>query len=160
MKYLILVLFILLLGSCKLTKDQRRVQRASNKIEKLDREARTIAFEHRLSRIDTIEAEVTYIAPAVQIDTFIQVTRDTIEIVRENLKIKMVQHDSLIFLDAKCDTITVIETVQITKELIGPTKFIEVPISKFKKIMMWLGGFLSVLFSIVIVKKIIDLFSF
>ena len=160
MKYIILsILVIFTLGSCRLTKDQRIKKRASQKIQKLDRKAKRIAFEHDLLRQDTVKTVVKYVTEPTKVDTILESITDTVTIVKENMTVKLVQKDSLIYLDAICDTIAIHDTVMVQTELIGPVRYIETPIAPWKKYLMWAGGILIILLILAILFRIVGFLS-
>lgn len=100
MKNLIIItLSILLLASCS---PQRRLHRLVSK-------------HPELSRTDTINIQDTVIVPGVKVDTIFHssLLKDTITITKEKLKIRLIEVNDTIYLDAKVEPDTVILTKEI-----------------------------------------------
>ena len=111
---LYILLAALLLSGCKLTKEERRMNRATKKLEKLT------AKYPELVRTDTIRD--TLHTNRVHIDTTFVWQSDTVEIERENLRVRIVRlpGDSIL-INAECDTVFV--PVKVPCDTIQPIRY-------------------------------------
>jgi hypothetical protein len=98
--YFILLTFtFLLLASCS---PQKRLHRLITK-------------HQELTRLDTIKIQDTVIVPGLKVDTVFHssVLKDTVFITKKNLKIKLIEINDTIYLDAEVKADTVIFTKEI-----------------------------------------------
>ena len=97
---ILIILAILLLASCS---PQRRLHRLVTK-------------HPELSRVDTIKIQDTVIVPGPKVDTVFHssVLKDTLIITKEKLKIRLIEINDTIYLDAEVEP----DTVIITKEIL------------------------------------------
>lgn len=168
MKYLLIIL--ILFTSCKLSKEQRRINKKSKKIEK-------IAREEGLFTTDTAKATVQYITEVTKIDTVFQLTQDTIYLdslsivkifppkhfkyEKEGVKVWLDRLDNLDYfsynLQVEVVPDTIIQEVKIPFETIQPKEIIKVPIelSKWRTAMLKLGNGVFWLFVAAIVFLIV-----
>jgi len=111
---LYILLAALLLSGCKLTKEERRMNRATKKLEKLT------AKYPELVRTDTIRD--TLHTNRVHIDTTFVWQSDTVEVYRDNLRVRIVRlPGNSILIDAECDTVFV--PVQVPCDTIQPVRY-------------------------------------
>ena len=98
--FILIILTILLLTSCS---PQRRLHRLVTK-------------HPELNRVDTIKIQDTVIIPGPKVDTTFHssVLKDTITITKEKLKIKLIEINDTIYLDAEVEP----DTVIISKEIL------------------------------------------
>jgi hypothetical protein len=113
MKYLVLLLIPLFI-SCSLTKEERRMNRATKKLEKL-----TDKFPELLQP-DTIIVPVELFTDRVQIDTLMQITTDTVTIQKDNLTVRWLVRNDSIWVDAVCDTIFIYKEIKVPVQTIQP----------------------------------------
>lgn len=117
MKHILTITLIsALLSSCALTKEERRMNRATKKLEKL------VAKYPELKRTDTIRTIVE--VPRVSVDTILKFKSDTIRIEKDNLKVEIVRlpGDTVYQVRAECDTVFV--PVEVPCDTIQPTKVV------------------------------------
>lgn len=113
---LTITLIAAMISSCALTKEERRMNRATKKLEKL------VAKYPELKRTDTIRTIVE--VPIVSVDTLLQFKSDTIRVEKDNLKVEIVRlpGDTVYQVRAECDTMFV--PVQVPCDTIQPTKVV------------------------------------
>ena len=105
---ILIILTILLLASCS---PQRRLHRLVTK-------------HPELSRIDTIKIQDTVIVPGPKVDTVFHssLLKDTITITKEKLKIRLIEINDTIYLDAEVEPDTVILIKEILVDRIIHTE--------------------------------------
>jgi hypothetical protein len=109
MKYLSCILLVLFFTGCASNKANRKLKRA----EKLIAQAEQLGVKWHT---DTVFKEIPVFIPQVRTDTiFTSSVGDTVVIQKERLQIKYVRlpGDS-VFIDGKCDSLTVIKEVPVT----------------------------------------------
>ncbi len=116
MKALHLLLIILIATGCKLTKEERRMNRATKKLERL------VTKFPELKRTDTTFYPVEVVTERVQFDTTLLVTTDTVKIEKDNLRVKWLVRNDTMWFEAMCDTIVVRDTVRVVTDTIQPVK--------------------------------------
>lgn len=132
-----LILIIVFLSSCKLTKEQRRLQRGSRKIERI------VDKFPELSVKDTVKATVNYLKPKTSFQIkYIDRTLigDTIVWKKGDATLIRWRDADTIHYQVICDTVRITNEVEIPVDRIQPTKYVEVDIVWWKKALMWIGG--------------------
>ena len=119
----------ILLSGCKLTKEERRMNRATKKLEKI------VSKYPELERTDTIRYPVELVTERVKVDTMFQLSTDTVTIEKDNLKVKWLVRNDTVWFDAMCDTIILRDTIIDYRETINPVKVI--PSQKGKGLPWW-----------------------
>jgi hypothetical protein len=115
--YTAILLALVLLSSCRLTKEERRMNRATKKLEKL-----TDKFPELL-KTDTILFPVELFTERVQIDTVMQITSDTVTIQKDNLTVRWIIQNDSVWMSAICDTIFIYKELKIPCDKIQPVKY-------------------------------------
>ena len=111
-------LTLILLTSCKLTKEERRLNRGTKKLERL------VTKFPELKRTDTLYIAHEVIVPRTQIDTITTLTTDTVTITKDRLTVRYRVDTVLntVWLDAMCDTLVIRDTVAAPCPTIQGTK--------------------------------------
>ena len=127
--FILIILTILILASCS---PQYRLNKLVTK-------------HPELSRVDTIKIQDTVIVPGPKVDTVFssELLKDTVTITKDKLKIKLVEINDTIYLNAKVKPDTVIITKEIPVQKIvhiEPEKWYITIWNKFK---FWLFYILS-----------------
>ena len=109
MRYYIVVLCVTILTGCSFEKRlERKMDRANRKIEKL------VLKYPDLIKTDTVVDTFKVVVPEVQHDTsFVDVPGDTIEVIKDRLKVKYVRQDSTVYISGECETDTIFQRVEV-----------------------------------------------
>ena len=129
--FIILVLAILLLGSCS---PQRRLNRL-------------IRNHQELSQLDTITITDTTILPEIRIDTVVHhsTLKDTLIITKEKLKLQLIEINDTIYIEAYHEPDTVVFTKEIPVERIiykETESKLKTALLKFKYYLLFVVGFI------------------
>lgn len=111
----VIPLIIILLTSCGSLKEFR-IKRAENKIERL-----TIKFPELIAKDTLIVYDtVQLITERIEHDTSFILSTDTIEIVKDKLRVKYYVKDSVVNINAACesDTVKVVNEIKVPYEKI------------------------------------------
>ena len=157
---LIIVLSVLISGCCALKSPVKRydcqLHKAEEKIIVLTRK-----FPELKQQADTVLLLDTIRLPQLEVDTtFVfneKIRFDTIQIVKEKLKIQYVKKDSIIYLSGECegDTIYVEKEIPIERIIINESEHTFVSTNK----KWWLWGILAIVITTLILgKKVKNLF--
>lgn len=125
-----------LLTSCSTTKEMRRANRASKKLEKL-----TIRFPELL-RADTLRDTVPAIVTNIKTDTtyILQNKVDTLYLEKNRLRVRTIfKHDTIIQ-EAEYLGDTIYVPVEIPVEKIQPVQYKPMPLKWWQIALMFLGG--------------------
>lgn len=137
MKITALILIIFLASGCALTKEQRRLKRASKKLEKL-----TDKFPELITK-DTVWADVTYLKPKTELEIIYvpsPVEADTIIWRNADATLIRIQTKDTTYYTVICDTVTIRDRVDVPVDRIQPVKYIPYPLKWWQKALMWTGG--------------------
>lgn len=128
----ILIGFVVL--GCLESKEIRRSNRASRKLEKV-----TKRFPELLIA-DTVRAEMDFAKPKTEL--FVSVSRNTPDSMSwkkgDATLIRVVSKDST-FYTVICDTVIVTNTIKIPVEKIQPVQYFKIPLTWWQKALMFLG---------------------
>jgi len=113
---LILILSALTIG-CKLTKEERRMNRATKKLEKL------VDQFPELERVDTLLFPVVYTTERQRIDTVVHLEQDTIYLQKENLTVTIYRTGDSLRISAQCDTIIITDTLRVPVKTVQPVEY-------------------------------------
>lgn len=140
------IITLILLTSCSLTKEERRLNRATKKLDKL------VQKFPELKKPDTLQIPVEMVTIRTQVDTVTTITTDTVTIRENNLTIRYKVDTILntVWVQGVCDTIIMRDTIRVTVDRIQPVKV--VPSSKGKWL-QWALIWLVVLVVLVIMFK-------
>lgn len=172
MKYISLIL-IILLASCSLPKDLRRLKRGSKKLQKLTLKYPELKNDRTIyDTVEVISVEYVY-KTLIETDTTIIYTdsgtiitihpQEHFEYEKDGVKVSLdwINGEYEFTIESKADTIFIpIETVV---EVITPAKIVKAPLSWWQKLRMDLGvAFLIilVLLILIIILKIMGKISF
>ncbi len=118
MKWVIWILFVLLLSSCCISRDCK-VSKASRKIE-------TLSFRYPELKVrDTVLINHEVVVPQVNYDSsFITQPIDTIFIKKDKLRIKIVRQRDTILVNGTCKADTIYSTIKLPYEkvVVKPSK--------------------------------------
>jgi len=143
---------IILLGSCS---EARKFRRAEKKIYRL-----TQKYPDLLKK-DTLHDTFSIVTPEIKYDTqFVDKPGDTTYINNEKLEIKYVRIGDTTYIEGKCKSDTVIQTVEIPVERIVIRKetIVDQVIRYFKSSIIWVIILLVLAFAIRILWKFIKPF--
>jgi len=115
MRAVIIVCLALLFCSCSLSKEERRMNRASKKLEKL------VDKFPELQEKDTLIVPVQLHTERVVIDTLVLVA-DTIILNRENLRVEIIRLGDSLLVYAACDTVFLSQEIRVPVDRIQPVK--------------------------------------
>lgn len=113
-----ILLALLIFTGCNLTKEERRLNRGTKKLERL------VTKFPELKRTDTLLIDREVIVPRTHIDTIARLTTDTVTITKDRLTVRYRVDTVLntVWLDAMCDTFVIRDTVPVPCPTIQPTK--------------------------------------
>ena len=160
-KYILLLLLTVLISGCCTLKSP--VKRYNCQFEKAEENiiVLTRKFPELKLKTDTVLLSDTIRLPQIEVDTtFVfneKIQFDTIQIVKEKLKIQYVKKDSIIYLSGECegDTIYIEKEVPIEKIIVKES---EHPFVSYKT-KWWLWGVLAiVILTLIVRKKITNIF--
>lgn len=142
-----ILLALILFTGCSLTKDERRLNRGTKKLEKL------VSKFPELKRIDTLRIPHQILVPRTQLDTVATLTTDTITITKDRLTVRFRVDTVLktVWMDAMCDTLVIRDTIRVPVSTIQPVKV--VPSSKTGN--RWLPWLLLVFVAVVLILSLL-----
>lgn len=112
-KIIVLVVCSLMMFSCALNKETRRLNRASKKLERL------VDKYPELLRTDTIFDTLKVSVPEVRIDTVVA-NSDTIRLVKDNWHVRIIYRGDSTLISGGCDTVFLEIPVKIPYDKIQP----------------------------------------
>lgn len=129
MKKLTLILLSILLISCNpfISKELRRKNKCNRKLDKVIRKC------PELQKKDTTIAhfDTTIVINEVGIDTLVEIKFDTLELIKEKLRLKLIRTTDTLLISANCDA----DTIYIDKVIKVPYNKVEkLELTTFEKI--------------------------
>lgn len=124
---------ILMLSSCGTTKEMRRANRASKKLNNL-----VERFPELMQR-DTIRDTINVFIPEVKLDTVV-LKADTINLIKDRWRVRIITKTDSVYVSGGCDTVTVQVPIQIPVDRIHPTVYKPMPLKWWMILLMGLGG--------------------
>ena len=141
-----LIFVIFVAASCSTTKEMRRANRATKKLEKL-----TMRFPE-LMRPDTLRDTVAAIVMDVRIDTtFLQV--DTITVQKDRLRVQVITEHDTVRIIGECLGDTIYVPVKIPVETIQPVEYRPLPLTFKQRILIGAGYLLFALLALAAVGR-------
>ena len=150
-KYILILIAGLFLTSCNpfMTKDLRRKNRANRKLERL------ISKYPQLKAKDTlvVKLDTVIITDSVVVSQSFSLKFDTVEIVKENFRLKLIKTTDTLIVEGGCMS----DTIYVNKEIIVPFETIQkielTPLEILSKFYKWVIGLFILFLAFLIVKK-------
>jgi len=150
-KYILILIAGLFLTSCNpfMTKDLRRKNRANRKLERL------ISKYPELKAKDTlvVKLDTVIITDSVVVSQAFSLKFDTVEIVKENFRLKLIKTTDTLIVEGGCMS----DTIYVNKEIIVPFETIQkielTPLEILSKFYKWVIGLFILFLAFLIVKK-------
>ena len=150
-KYILILIAGLFLTSCNpfMNKDLRRKNRANRKLERL------ISKYPQLKAKDTlvVKLDTVIITDSVVVSQSFSLKFDTVEIVKENFRLKLIKTTDTLIVEGGCMS----DTIYVNKEIIVPFETIQkielTPLEILSKFYKWVIGLFILFLAFLIVKK-------
>lgn len=148
-KTLLLLLSILLIGCSPFVDKELRKKNRCNR--KFDRKFKRLSKRCDISSIDTlvVNVDTTIVTKEVRVDTLVSTKHDTIEIVKDKFRVRIVNLIDTLLIEGGCDPDTVVftKTIKVPYEVVKPIEL--TPFEKFTNLMKpywWLIVIILLLF--------------
>ena len=136
----VFLIMIFTTTSCSTTKEMRRANRATRKLEKL-----TMRFPELLQR-DTIRDTIPAIVTDVRLDTVL-LKADTITVQKDRLRVRVITERDTVRITGECFGDIIYVPVEIPVEKIQPVQYKPMPLKWWQiTLMVFGGGFILALF--------------
>lgn len=123
-KTLLLLLSILLIGCSPFVDKELRKKNRCNR--KFDRKFKRLSKRCDISSIDTlvVNVDTTIVTNEVRVDTLVSTKHDTIEIVKDKFRVRIVNLIDTLLIEGGCDpdTIYLRKTVRVPYEVVKPVE--------------------------------------
>ena len=129
----VFLVLILTATSCSTTKEMRRANRATRKLERL-----TMRFPELL-KPDTIRDTIHAIVTDIRLDTVLA-KADTITVTKDRLRIRVITDRDTVRVTGECLGDTIYVPVEIPVDRIQPVEYRTIPLKWWQITLMVLGG--------------------
>lgn len=121
MRFLVVIL-ILLITSCNpfISKELRRKNKCNRKLERVTKKCPELLNKDTL----VVNIDTTIVTNEVRVDTLVSTKHDTIEIVKDKFRVRIVNLIDTFLIEGGCDSDTVVltRTVKVPYEVVKPVK--------------------------------------
>lgn len=123
-KTLLLLLSILLIGCSPFVDKELRKKNRCNR--KFDRKFKRLSKRCDISSIDTLisNLDTTIVTNEVRVDTLVSTKHDTIEIIKDKFRVRIVNLIDTLLIEGGCDadTVVITKTVKVPYKVVTPVK--------------------------------------